>query len=115
MRVLQLTSAIEEKILAQRRGRDLVAERVAARIVRDVQRRGDAALFYWTNRFDGLALQRKPLISLPWITPRAIFVPLRVARNRASGRWKWNRAFASASACVPSKQSDAISPAEDSR
>ena len=58
MRVLRLTSAIEEKILAQRRGRDVVAERAAARIIQDVQRRGDAALFYWTKRFDGLALQR---------------------------------------------------------
>jgi hypothetical protein len=36
MLVLRLTGAIEEKILAQRRGRDLVAERAAARIVRDV-------------------------------------------------------------------------------
>jgi len=61
MRVLRLTSAMEEKILAQRRGRDLVAERAAARIVRDVQRRGDAALFYWTKRFDRLALQRSSL------------------------------------------------------
>jgi histidinol dehydrogenase len=58
MRVLRLTSAIEEKILAQRRGRDVVAERAAARIIQDVQRRGDAALFYWAKRFDGLALQR---------------------------------------------------------
>ncbi|HEY4948790.1 MAG TPA: histidinol dehydrogenase [Candidatus Acidoferrales bacterium] len=58
MRVLRLTGAIEEKILAQRRGRDRVAERAAARIVRDVQRRGDAALFYWTKRFDRLKLQR---------------------------------------------------------
>src|SRR5580658_6645788 len=58
MLVLRLTGAIEEKILAQRRGRDLVAERAAARIVRDVQRRGDAALFYWTKRFDRLALHR---------------------------------------------------------
>jgi histidinol dehydrogenase len=58
MRVLRLTGAIEEKILAQRRGRDVVAERAAARIVCDVQRRGDAALFYWTKRFDRLALQR---------------------------------------------------------
>lgn len=47
--------------MAQRRGRDLVAERAAARIVRDVQRRGDAALFYWTKRFDRLALQRSNL------------------------------------------------------
>jgi histidinol dehydrogenase len=58
MRVLRLTSAIEEKILARRRGRDLVAERTATRIVRDVQRRGDAALLYWTKRFDRLALRR---------------------------------------------------------
>src|SRR5271170_891769 len=56
MRVLRLTGAIEEKILAQRRGR--VAERAAARIIQDVQRRGDKALFYWTKRFDGLSLQR---------------------------------------------------------
>jgi len=58
MRVLRLTRAVEEKILAQRRGRDVVAERTAARIIHDVKRRGDAALFYWTKRFDGLALQR---------------------------------------------------------
>src|SRR5271170_4872453 len=56
MRVLRLTGAIEEKILAQRRGR--VAERTAARIIQDVQGRGDAALFYWTKRFDGVALRR---------------------------------------------------------
>ena len=52
MRVLRLTSAIEEKILAQRRGRDLG---------RNVLRRGScvmcsdaatSALFYWTKRFD---------------------------------------------------------------
>jgi histidinol dehydrogenase len=58
MRVLRLTGAIEETILAQRRGRDLVAERTARRIISDVQRRGDPALFYWTKRFDRLALQR---------------------------------------------------------
>ena len=64
MRVLRLTGAIEEKILAQRRGRDVVAERAAARIVRDVQRRGDAALFYWTRRFEHLTLRRSSL----WVT-----------------------------------------------
>jgi len=64
MRVLRLTGAIEERILAQRRGRDLVAERATARIVRDVQRRGDAALFYWTKRFDQLALRRNNV----WVT-----------------------------------------------
>src|ERR1700691_2895512 len=58
MRILRLTGAIEEKILARRRGRDVVAERAAARIVRDVRRRGDSALFYWTKRFDRVALQQ---------------------------------------------------------
>ena len=64
MRVLRLAGAIEEKILAQRRGRDLVAERTATRIISDVQRRGDAALFYWTKRFDWLKLQRNNV----WVT-----------------------------------------------
>src|SRR5277367_6357223 len=64
MRILRLTGAIEEKILAQRRGRDVVAERAAARIVRDVQRRGDAALFYWTKRFDRLTVRRNNA----WVT-----------------------------------------------
>ena len=64
MRVLRLTSAVEEKILAQRRGRDVVAERAAARIIEDVQRRGDAALFYWTRRFDGPTLRRTTV----WVT-----------------------------------------------
>jgi histidinol dehydrogenase len=64
MRVLRLTGAVEERILAQRRGHDVGAARTAARIVRDVQRRGDAALFYWTKRFDRVALQRSSV----WVT-----------------------------------------------
>jgi histidinol dehydrogenase len=56
MHVLRLTNAIEEKILAQRRGRDRTAETIASRIIRDVQRGGDTALFSWTKRFDRLAL-----------------------------------------------------------
>ena len=58
MRVLQLTKAIEEKILAHRHGNDRSAETIASRIIRDVQRRGDAALFSWTKRFDRVALSR---------------------------------------------------------
>ena len=49
MRVLRLTHEIEEKILAQRRMHDRAAEAIASRIIRDVQRRGDAALFAWTE------------------------------------------------------------------
>jgi histidinol dehydrogenase len=58
MRVLQLTKAIDEKILAHRHGNDRSAETIASRIIRDVQRRGDAALFSWTKRFDRVALSR---------------------------------------------------------
>jgi histidinol dehydrogenase len=64
MRILRLTSAIEEKMLAHRRARDLVAERAAVRIIRDVRQRGDAALFYWTKRFDQLSLRRNNA----WVT-----------------------------------------------
>jgi histidinol dehydrogenase len=56
MRVLQITKAIEAKILAHRHGNDRSAETIASRIIRDVQRRGDAALFSWTKRFDRVAL-----------------------------------------------------------
>jgi histidinol dehydrogenase len=64
MRVLRLTRAVEERILAQRRRRDRMAERAATRMIQDVQRRGDAALFYWTKRFDGPTLQRSNV----WVT-----------------------------------------------
>ncbi len=66
MRVLRLTGAIEERILARRHGRDRGAERIASRIIRDVQRRGDAALFAWTKRFDRVALNRDSA----WVSSR---------------------------------------------
>jgi histidinol dehydrogenase len=56
MRVLRLTNATEEQVLASRSASSRDAERVAARIVEDVRRRGDAALFSWTKRLDHLAL-----------------------------------------------------------
>ncbi len=56
MRILPLTTANERKMLASRRASSRNAERVAARIVADVGRRGDAALFSWTKRLDRLAL-----------------------------------------------------------
>ncbi len=56
MRILRLTSAVEEKVLASRRASGRDAERVAALIVTDVRRRGDAALFSWTKRLDRIAL-----------------------------------------------------------
>lgn len=56
MRVLPLTSATEQKVLASRRASSRDAERIAERIVADVRRRGDAALFSWTKRFDRVSL-----------------------------------------------------------
>jgi histidinol dehydrogenase len=64
MRVLPLTSANEEKVFASRRASSRDAERIASRIVADVRRRGDTALFSWTKRFDRVSL-----------TPRTVWVP----------------------------------------
>ena len=56
MRILRLTNATAEQLLSGRRRRDLYAERVAARILADVRRRGDSAVLGWTRRLDGIAL-----------------------------------------------------------
>ena len=64
MRILPLTESTEKKFLASRRKSSREAERVARRIVEDVRRRGDAALFAWTKRLDRLTL-----------TPRSVWVP----------------------------------------
>jgi histidinol dehydrogenase len=61
MRIVALTSRVEEKILGARHRRDTAAETVAARIVAEVRRRGDAALFAWTRRLDGIRLTPKKL------------------------------------------------------
>jgi histidinol dehydrogenase len=66
MRVLALTPAAQEKVLASRRDTSREAERIASRIVEDVRRRGDAALFAYTKKFDGIALNSKNV----WV-PRA--------------------------------------------
>lgn len=59
MRVFALTPAVQEQVLASRRDSSRAAERVAERIIRDVRRRGDAALFAYTKRFDRVALSAK--------------------------------------------------------
>jgi histidinol dehydrogenase len=61
MRILRLTSRLEEKILAARHRRDARAEAASSRIVGDVRRRGDAALFTWTRRLDDIRLTPKKL------------------------------------------------------
>lgn len=53
MRIRPLTAGVEQRLLELRQRRDRQAERVAARIVADVLRRGDAAVVAWTARLDG--------------------------------------------------------------
>lgn len=76
MRIVPLTQSTARKLLDSRRAGSQEAARVARRIVDDVRRRGDAALFAWTKRLDRLAL-----------TPRTVWVPraeLAKARSRIS-------------------------------
>ena len=68
MRILKLTDRVESTLLAVRKRGDLHAEKVAAKIVRDVRRRGDAALFSWTRELDGVDLARRGV----WISRREI-------------------------------------------
>jgi histidinol dehydrogenase len=72
MRILKLTDAVAAKFLARRNSHDAAAEKVASRILTDVRRNGDSALFRWARKLDGLQL-----------TPRTIWISradLRAAR-----------------------------------
>jgi histidinol dehydrogenase len=66
MRILKLTSAVERQLLRARQQSDVQAERVATRIVADVRRRGDAALFAWAKKLDDVDLRREGM----WISRR---------------------------------------------
>lgn len=67
MKIVKLTSGVERRLLRARRERDLLAERVASRIVADVRRRGDVALREWTKKFDGVDVR-----SGLWVSQREI-------------------------------------------
>ena len=68
MRIVKLTGAVEKRLLAARERRDVQAEKVAAKIIADVRRRGDAALFSWTKKLDGINLASGGM----WVSPREI-------------------------------------------
>src|SRR5260221_810655 len=76
MRIVELTEAFAAKFFAQRSSHDAAAERIASRIVADVRRGGDAALFRWSSRLDGVRLTRSTL----WISR----TELRAARKNVS-------------------------------
>ena len=58
MRILKLTPQTEKWLLARRAQQDAEAHRIAAEIVQDVRKRGDAALFAYTKQFDGTDLAK---------------------------------------------------------
>ena len=68
MRVLPLNKANEAKLLGARRASDRAAEPVAARIIADVRRRGDAAVFAWTKKFGRVAIDARKL----WVSREEI-------------------------------------------
>lgn len=76
MRILRLTPALEHTLMDARLRHDAHAERVAARIIADVRRRGDSALFEWTKKLDAIELS-----ALNVWTPRRI---IREARRNVS-------------------------------
>ncbi|HXJ17386.1 MAG TPA: histidinol dehydrogenase, partial [Candidatus Polarisedimenticolia bacterium] len=89
MRILPLTDATEKKLLASRRASNREAGRVAARIIEDVRRRGDAALFAWTKRLDRVTVgprnvwvSRAELSEARWSLPRNFLAAIdHAARN----------------------------------
>src|SRR5262249_35163027 len=68
MRILELTAATENKLLGARVAHDVQAQRVALRIVSDVRRRGDSALFGWTKKLDGSQVTSSTL----WISQKQL-------------------------------------------
>jgi histidinol dehydrogenase len=68
MRILKLTGAVQTRLLAARERRDIQAEKVAAKIIADLRRRGDAAVLSWTEKLDGINLARHGM----WVSQREI-------------------------------------------
>jgi histidinol dehydrogenase len=67
MNIVKLTAKVEQSLLQRRRQRDAEAHRIAARIVADVQKRGDVALRSWSKKLD-----KEDLRSGFWVEPRTI-------------------------------------------
>lgn len=67
MRIVRLTKNVERAVLRGRHERDEKAHRVAARIIADVRKGGDAAIRKWTKKFDGVDLHAGM-----WVSSREI-------------------------------------------
>lgn len=68
MRIFKLTPRTEKRLLSRRAQLDGEAHSVAAEIVADVRKRGDAALFAWTKKLDGT----DPAKTGVWISQKEI-------------------------------------------
>src|SRR6202040_3881980 len=67
MRIVKLTKNVERALLRGRRKRDEKAHRLAAGIIAEVRKRGDAAIREWTKKFDGVDLRAGM-----WVSPDEI-------------------------------------------
>jgi histidinol dehydrogenase len=76
MRILKLTAAVEKNLLRSRHERDREAERIAAEIIADVRKRGDAGLAAWVRKLDGINLRHSGV----WVSRREI----KAANNQVS-------------------------------
>jgi histidinol dehydrogenase len=79
MRILKLTSVVKNNLLRARHERDRKAERIAAGIIADVRKRGDAALAAWAKKLDGIQLGRIGF----WVSQREI----KAAREQVSAEF----------------------------
>jgi len=79
MRIVKLTPTVEKKLLRTRMQRDVGAERIASRIVDEVRRRGDTALFAWTKKLDDVNLRAGNL----WISSQEI----QAAKHQVTGKF----------------------------
>jgi histidinol dehydrogenase len=77
MRIVKLTPAAEKQLLRARQEHDAEAQRVAERIIKDIRMRGDAALYAWVKKLDGIDLRREG----PWIPESEI----RAAHKQVGG------------------------------
>jgi histidinol dehydrogenase len=59
---------VEKGLLAARNSHDRRTEKVAATIIADIRRRGDAALLFWTKKLDGINLARQGM----WVSHHEI-------------------------------------------
>lgn len=80
MRILKLKPQTEEWLLARRAQQDAEAHTIAAEIVEDIRKHGDAALFAYTKKFDNTDLAKTGV----WIEEKEI----RAARKATSVKFR---------------------------